>query len=80
MPITSEPQSFDNTTNINEDLHTFNMGINGFVGIAYNISPQNALFIEGGGNFGFISIQKGTVNGKNYTGAGVVTIGYAYTF
>jgi len=72
-------QSFDNTTNIKSDLYKFNAGINGFVGISYRLNKKSTVFIEGGGNYGFMSIQKGTANGKNYTGAGVVTVGYAYT-
>ncbi|MDP4201406.1 MAG: porin family protein [Bacteroidota bacterium] len=78
-PISSM-QSFDANTNIKDQLHTFNMGINGFIGFTYNLTSKNALFIEGGGNFGFIPIQKNSSDGKNYTGAGVVTIGYSYTF
>jgi hypothetical protein len=38
------------------------------------------VFIEGGGNYGFLTIQKDSANGKNNTGAGVVNLGYAYTF
>ena len=79
-PATSPtPVSFNNTTNIKSDLYTFNAGINGFVGISYRVNKTSAVFIEGGGNYGFMPIQKGSANGKNYTGAGVVTVGYAYT-
>ena len=72
-------QPFNATTNIKNDLNSFNVGIEGFVGISYRLNKKSTVFIEGGGNYGFMSIQKGTANGKNYTGAGVVTIGYAYT-
>ncbi len=78
--VTPGPVSFDANTNIKDQLHHFNAGVDGFVGIAYNLSSKNALFIEGGGNYGFIPIQKGSANGKNRTGAGVVTLGYAHTF
>ena len=77
--ITSTQQPFNATTNIKNDLNSFNVGIEGFVGISYRLNKKSTVFIEGGGNYGFMSIQKGTANGKNYTGAGVVTIGYAYT-
>lgn len=79
-PVTDQPQSFDSTTDVKDQMRTFNLGVDGYVGISYGISPHSAFFVEVGGNYGFISIQKGTVNGKNYTGAGVVTLGYAYTF
>jgi len=80
IPLTTEPQSFDNNNDIKSDLYTFNLGVDGFVGISYSLTPKHALFIEVGGNYGFLSIQKGTVNGKNFTGAGVATLGYAYSF
>lgn len=79
QPITPGPQSFDSTINIKSQLNTFNFGVSGNLGIAYR-SNQSSIFLEGGGNFGFLNIQKGTANGKNRTGAGTVDIGYAYNF
>jgi len=79
QPLPAGSQPFNATTNIKNDLNSFNVGIEGFVGISYRLNKKSTVFIEGGGNYGFMSIQKGTANGKNYTGAGVVTIGYAYT-
>lgn len=73
------PQSFDSTNNIKDQLNTFNFGISGNIGVAYQFNSSK-IFIEGGGNYGFLNIQKGTANGKNNTGAGTVTIGYGYTF
>ena len=77
--LTAQPESFDNKKDIKNELYKFNAGINGLLGISYNITKQDAIFIEGGGNYGFLAIQKGTANGKNKTGAGVITLGYAYT-
>ena len=79
MPLSPQSQSFDANTNIKNDLYTFNLGIDGVAGISYNLTPKQLLFIEGGVNYGFLSIQKGNANGKNYTGAGVLTLGYAIT-
>jgi hypothetical protein len=45
--------------------------------LAYKIK-KSYIFIEGGGNYGFLNIQKGTANGKNETGAGTVAVGYAF--
>jgi len=70
-------QSFDNTENIKDDLHRFNAGINGHVGLAYEVG-RGSVFIEGGGNYGFITIQKDEMNGANKTGAAVVVLGYAF--
>ncbi|HVZ97094.1 MAG TPA: outer membrane beta-barrel protein, partial [Chitinophagaceae bacterium] len=79
-PQTEQPiqGNFDTTTNIKSDLHHFNFGLEGNAGIACKINKKNTIFLEGGANYGFLNIQKGTANGKNNTGAGTVTLGYAY--
>lgn len=69
-------QSFNNTEDIKDQLHKFNTGIAGHVGAGYHFG-SNAVFVEGGGNYGFINIQKGNTNGKNKTGAAVIMLGYA---
>lgn len=68
---------FDSNQNIKDQLHKTNVGLEGEAGISYKIGRSN-IFIEGGGNYGFLNIQKGTANGKNNVGAGTVMIGYAY--
>jgi len=77
--LTPAPQNFDSTKNIQDQLNTFNFGVSGNLGIAYHFN-QSRIFLEGGGNFGFLNIQKGSANGKNNTGAGTVDIGYAHRF
>lgn len=79
QPITQQPVSFNGNTDIKNQLHTFNLGIEGNVGFAYKVGAGN-IFIEGGGNYGFLNIQKGTSNGKNNTGAATADVGYAYWF
>lgn len=69
--------SFDNTKDIKDQLRSFNFGLAGNVGIAYKMK-RNTIFLEGGGNYGFINIQKGAANGKNRLGAATVMVGYAY--
>jgi len=76
MPLT-QAVSFDNTTDIKEEIHTFNAGFYGLVGFSYCLTSKSSLFIEGGGNYGFTPIQKEQDNGKNYAGAGSVNIGFA---
>ena len=79
QPLTPEQQSFDNNENIRKDLHHFNTGISGHVGISYQLA-NGILFIEGGGNYGFIDIQKDKANGSNKTGAAVIDLGYQFRF
>ena len=70
-------QNFDRTVDIKDQLNTFNFGVSGNVGLAY-LFGRNQVFVEGGGNYGFLNIQKGSANGKNNTGAATASIGYAY--
>lgn len=78
-PLTQSPQSFDNKEDIKSDLRKGNFGIEGDLGIALSVS-SGKLFLEAGGNYGFLNIQKGTQNGKNQTGAASIRVGYAYGF
>jgi hypothetical protein len=79
QPFPIPSQSFDSTNNIKDQLNKFNAGAEANIGLSYNVGNGN-IFIEGGFNYGFLNIQKGTANGKNNTGAGTVSLGYAHTF
>jgi hypothetical protein len=70
------PASFNNTQDIKDQLHSFNVGVEGNVGFAYKLK-SGSIFIEGGGNYGFLNIQKESANGKNNTGAGTASLGYS---
>jgi hypothetical protein len=69
-------QSFDANTNITSDINKFNFGINGGLGVGQNLGNGN-LFLDIKGYYGFLNIQKNPVNGKNNSGALVVSVGYA---
>jgi hypothetical protein len=69
-------QSFDANTNITSDINKFNFGINGGVGIGQNLGIGD-LFLDIRGYYGILNIQKYSVNGKNNSGALVVSLGYA---
>ena len=71
--------SFDHTENITSDIHRFNIGGQGAIGFEL-IMDSGKFFIEGGGNYGFIPMQKDDANGNNNTGAGTVTTGYLFQF
>lgn len=77
QPLPAGEQSFDTTQNIKSQLNSTNFGVEGNVGLSYSVGSGN-LFLEGGFNYGFLNIQKGTANGKNNTGAATVSLGYAY--
>ena len=81
--------NLNGTQDIKDQLHKFNWGLEGNVGVQYKISPRNKVFVEAGGNYGLMNIQKSTgkdadgkkqyLNGKNHIGAATVMVGYGYT-
>ncbi len=79
MPLPIGVQLLDNTENIKDQIHKTNLGVEGNVGLSYQVN-KNRIFIEGGGNYGFLNIQKGNENGKNNSGAATANLGYAYRF
>ncbi len=71
------PSNINSDTDIKDQLHKANFGIEGNIGLAYKFS-KSYIFIQGGGNYGFLNIQKGTANGKNNIGAGSAALGYSF--
>ncbi len=69
---------FDSTGDIKKQLHTGNFGIEGNAGILFRLKSVS-YFVEAGGNYGFINLQKNTRNGINYTGAVIFRIGVMYS-
>lgn len=69
--------SVDTVIDAKNDLHKFNVGIQAALGVSYDIG-RGKIFAEGGGNYGFMYIQKGDEHGKNNIGAGTILLGYAY--
>jgi Outer membrane protein beta-barrel domain len=67
--------NFNDSQKITSQLHRFNVGGQAAAGLAMKAGPGK-IFVKGGGNFGFIPIQKSKADGTNNTGAGTVTIGY----
>ncbi|MEO8116419.1 MAG: outer membrane beta-barrel protein, partial [Bacteroidota bacterium] len=74
IPV-SASQSFDHTTDIKDDINSFNYGIQGGAGVSFDLS-SGSLRILAGGNYGLTSIQKDTANGNDHTGALTVTVAY----
>ena len=63
---------------VTSEMQRFNWGIAGNVGFSYQFK-RSSIFIEGGGNFGFIVVQKDIKSGSNRIGAGSVMLGYSYS-
>ena len=71
--------SFDNEMSVKDMLNKFNAGVEGNLGVAFNFG-SSSIFLEGGGNYGFIKIQKDAANGQNNIGAAFAMLGYRFTF
>jgi hypothetical protein len=78
QPVSPSAQSFDSTEDIKGSINKFNVGVIGAVGLSYE-SGFGKIFIEGGGNYGFINIQKFKEDGTNYSGAATIHIGYLHS-
>ena len=68
-------QSFNKTVNITGNLNRYNVGWQGSIGFEI-ITKSGKMFMELGGNYGFIPIQKDESNGSNTTDNAIITIGY----
>ena len=78
-PLSSQMVNFEANTNIKDQLRKNNWGISGNIGLALHFK-RSSIFIEGGGNYGFVTIQKYKVDGENHTGAATITVGFAHKF
>jgi hypothetical protein len=67
---------FGSTEVITRDLNPVNAGIQGDIGLSYR-HERHRIFIEVGGNYGFVNMQKDKSNGLNRIGAATVMLGYA---
>ena len=65
-------------TKVTSEMKSTNFGVAGNVGICYQRNRHN-FFLEAGGNYGFITVQKDDVNGSNRLGAASVMLGYAFS-
>jgi len=76
--IPNQPSSLNTSQDIKSSIHPVNWGVEGNLGIQYQIGARNKVFIEGGGNYGLMNIQKYAADGKNHNGAATIMLGYGY--
>jgi hypothetical protein len=63
---------------ITGELRPVNFGIQGNIGLSYQYNSRSRFFIEAGGNYGFVRIQKNKENGINRLGSANIMLGYAF--
>lgn len=77
QPISPDQQSFDNTEDVYSQLRKVNFGLDGGIGLSMD-ALHGKVFVQAGGNYGFINIQKYAADGKNHTGSATIELGYSY--
>lgn len=78
--ITPSQQNVPGTSvNAKPGLNTFNAGFDGNVGVSY-FFHLSSIFVQVGGNYGFLKLQKDQSAGTNYAGAASLSIGYTFWF
>jgi len=66
-----------NTPEITGEVKSANFDVIANAGIRFQHN-RNYFFLEAGGNYGFIPVQTGNVNGNNRLGGASVMPGYAF--
>ncbi|MGB0880532.1 MAG: outer membrane beta-barrel protein [Polaribacter sp.] len=73
-------QSLDATTDVSDNLESFNYGIHAGFGYVNQYNANNELFLGLRASYGFRPLQKDKTFGQNRVGAIVVSLGYNYIF
>jgi hypothetical protein len=76
-PISPEPVDFTANTNITSDIHKFNVGVTGGIGISETFG-KNLVFLDARFEYGLLNIQKYSADGKDNTGNVLISLGYSY--
>lgn len=76
--VTPDQQKIAGTSiNAKPGLNNFNAGLDGNIGLSYYFS-FSSIFVQAGGNYGLLIIQKDQSEGGNYAGAATLAIGYTF--
>jgi hypothetical protein len=73
-PLLGTQVDFAGKKVITRDLNPVNVGLQGDIGLSYRYD-RHRIFLEIGGNYGFIKMQKDKANGSNRIGAATVMVG-----
>ena len=72
-------QSFDEKTDVKDDLQSLNAGIQGGVGLIRKINEKNEVYFDLRGSYGFVPIQVDETFGRSKVGGVIVSIGYTFS-
>lgn len=73
-------QNFTANTDITSSIKRFNVGVTGGVGLALPMDARNKVFFDARFEYGFINIQKYSVDGSNNTGNLLLSLGLSHRF
>jgi hypothetical protein len=77
QPLSSSAENFNENRSIKKELHKLNVGLNGSIGLTVDIEKFR-IYLEGGGNYGLININKDVEEGKNFIKSISGRIGFSY--
>ena len=72
------PENFTANTDITSSIKRLNVGVTGGLGLALPLNARNKLFFDARFEYGFINIQKSSVDGSNNTGNLLLSLGWSY--
>lgn len=64
---------------ITDEMRRVNFGVSAAASLSYDLdaAAKHRIFLEVGGNYGFVKLQRNATNGQNRIGAGTVALGYS---
>lgn len=65
---------------VTNNYDRFTYGVTGYLGFAYHFFYRNEVFIEVGGNYGLVNLDKSELNGEIFTRSATVNFGYKWQF
>ena len=77
QPISPSPVDFTSNTDVTSDIHKFNVGVTGGIGISQSFGGKNLVFLDGRFEYGLVNIQKYSEDGKDNTGNVLISLGYS---
>jgi hypothetical protein len=79
QPLTGEANPLlGNNVDVKGQYETFNFGAEADLGVKYHITDRHSVFVEVGGNYGFLNIEQNSAGGDMRTSALTANVGYAF--
>ena len=81
MPLLPMAVSMSADTDVKDSINDVNAGISGGAGVGYLVTPNQELYFDARGEYGFTELQKNPdTDGRCHTGCGIFSLGYKFKF